>query len=43
MQAMEAAGPRDKVKIIIGRGIVTEVVRKYVGADALTDDASEGV
>jgi len=31
------------VKVIIGGGIVTEVVRKYVGADAFTDDAPEGV
>ena len=43
VQAMEAAGLRDKVKIVIGGGIVTEVVRKYVGADAFTDDASEGI
>jgi len=43
IQAMEAAGLRDKVKVIIGGGIVTEVVRKYVGADVFTDDAPEGV
>ena len=43
VQAVEAAGLRNKVKIIIGGGIVTEVVRKYVGADAFTDDAPEGV
>jgi len=43
VQALEAAGLRDKVKVIIGGGIVTEVVRKYVGADAFTDDAPEGV
>jgi methylmalonyl-CoA mutase cobalamin-binding domain/chain len=43
IQAMEAAGLRDKVKVIVGGGIVTEVVRKYVGADAFTDDAPEGV
>jgi methylmalonyl-CoA mutase cobalamin-binding domain/chain len=43
VKAIEAAGLRDKVKIIIGGGIVTEVVRKYVGADAFTDDAPEGV
>jgi len=43
VQAVEAAGLRGKVKIIIGGGIVTEVVRKYVGADAFTDDAPEGV
>ncbi|MCX5997307.1 MAG: cobalamin-dependent protein [Chloroflexi bacterium] len=43
VHALEAAGLRDKVKVIIGGGIVTEVVRKYVGADAFTDDAPEGV
>ncbi len=43
IQALEAAGLRNKVKVIIGGGIVTEVVRKYVGADAFTDDAPEGV
>lgn len=43
VQALEAAGLRDKVKVIIGGGIVTEVVRKYVGADLFTDDAPEGV
>jgi len=43
VQALEAAGLRNKVKVIIGGGIVTEMVRKYVGADAFTDDAPEGV
>lgn len=43
VEAVEAAGLRDKVKIIIGGGIVTEKVKKYVGADAFTDDAAEGV
>jgi len=43
VEAVEAAGVRDKVKIIIGGGIVTEQVKKYVGADAFTDDAAEGV
>ena len=43
VKALEAAGLRSKVKVIIGGGIVTEQVGKYVGADAFTDDASEGV
>ena len=43
VKAVEAAGLRDKVKIIIGGGIVTERVGKYVGADAFTDDGPEGV
>ena len=41
--ALESTGLRNKVKVIIGGGIVTEVVRNYVGADAFTDDAPEGV
>jgi len=43
VQAIEAAGLRDKVKIIIGGGIVTELVKRYTGADAYTDDGLEGV
>ena len=43
VQAVKDAGLRDKVKIIVGGGIVTEVVCKYVGADAFTDDAPQGV
>ena len=43
VKAIEVAGLRDKVKIIVGGGIVTEQVRKYAGADAFTNDASEGV
>jgi methanogenic corrinoid protein MtbC1 len=43
VKALEAAGLRNKVKVIIGGGIVTEMVGTYVGADAYTDDASEGV
>ena len=43
VRALEVAGLRDKVKIIVGGGIVTDQVRKYAGADAFTNDASEGV
>lgn len=43
VQALEKAGLRDSVKVIIGGGIVTEMVQKYVGADAFTDDAPEGI
>jgi len=43
VKALEAAGLRSTVKVIIGGGIVTEQVGKYVGADAFTNDASEGV
>lgn len=43
VQAIEEAGLRDKVKIIIGGGIVTELVKRHTGADAYTDDGLEGV
>jgi len=43
VKAVEAAGLRDKVRIIIGGGIVTEKVGEYVGADAFTNDGTEGV
>lgn len=43
VKAVEAAGLRDNVKIIVGGGIIDERVRKHCGADAWTDDALEGV
>lgn len=43
VQTVEAAGLRDKVKIIIGGGVVTELVKRHTGADAFTDDGLEGV
>lgn len=43
VEAVEAAGLRDKVKIIIGGGIVTEVVGRHVKPDAFTDDAMQGI
>ena len=43
VQALENAGLREKVKVIIGGGVTTEWVRQYVGADAQTLDAMEGV
>jgi methylmalonyl-CoA mutase cobalamin-binding domain/chain len=43
VQALETAGLRDSVKVIVGGGIVNEMVQKYVGADAFTDDAPEGI
>jgi len=43
VKAVEAAGLRNKVKIIIGGGVVTELVKKHAGADAFTTDAVEGV
>lgn len=43
VQALETAGLRGDVKVIVGGGIVNEMVQKYVGADAFTDDAPEGI
>jgi 5-methyltetrahydrofolate--homocysteine methyltransferase len=41
--AIEAAGLRDQVKIMIGGGQVTDLIRDYTGADAYGDDAMEAV
>jgi len=41
--AIKAAGLRDKVKVMIGGGQITEEVRKYAGADAYGKDAMDGV
>ena len=41
--AIEAAGLRDRVKIMIGGGQVTDKIREYTGADAYGDDAMEAV
>lgn len=43
IEAITEAGLRDKVKIIIGGGVVTELVQRHTGADAYTDDGLEGV
>ena len=43
VQAVQAAGLRSEVKIIVGGGIVTELVKRHTGADAYTDDGLEGV
>ena len=43
IQAIEAAGLRDKIKVIIGGGVVTKKVKEFTGADAFTTDAIEGV
>lgn len=41
--ALNAAGLRSKVKVMVGGGPVTEQVREYVGADALGSDAQSAV
>lgn len=43
VKAVEEAGLRDKVKVIIGGGIVSRMVKDYTGADAFSSDAMEGV
>ena len=43
VQALQSAGLRDSVKVVIGGGVVSEIVRDYTGADAFSTDALEGV
>jgi len=43
IEAIQSAGLRDKVKVMIGGGQITEEVRKYTGADAFGKDAMAGV
>jgi 5-methyltetrahydrofolate--homocysteine methyltransferase len=43
VDAMKAAGLRDKVKIMIGGGQIDEEIRNYTSADAYGKDAMAGV
>jgi len=43
VEAIKKAGLRDKVKIMIGGGQITEEIMKYAGADAYGKDAMAGV
>ncbi len=43
VQAIEAAGLREKVRIVIGGGVVTKKIKEYSGADAYAPDAMAGV
>jgi methanogenic corrinoid protein MtbC1 len=43
IQAIKDAGLRDKIKVMIGGGQITEEIRKYTGADAYGKDAMAGV
>ncbi|UCF73838.1 MAG: cobalamin-dependent protein [Deltaproteobacteria bacterium] len=43
IEAMNDAGLRDKAKVMIGGGQITEEIRKYTGADAYGKDAMEAV
>ncbi|MBA7599708.1 Methionine synthase [subsurface metagenome] len=43
VEAIKNAGLRDKVKVMIGGGQITEEIKKYTGADAYGKDAMVGV
>jgi methanogenic corrinoid protein MtbC1 len=43
VQAIEEAGLRKEVRIMIGGGVVTEKIKDYSGADAYAPDAMAGV
>jgi methanogenic corrinoid protein MtbC1 len=43
VEATENAGLREKVKIMIGGGQITEEIRRYTGADAYGRDAMDAV
>jgi methanogenic corrinoid protein MtbC1 len=43
VESVKEAGLRDRVKIVVGGGVVTEIVQRHTGADAFTDDGLEGV
>ena len=43
VQAIEEAGLRKSVRIMIGGGVVTEKIKDYTGADAYAPDAMAGV
>jgi len=43
VEAIENAGLRDKVKVMVGGGQITEEIKRYTGADAYGRDAMAGV
>jgi methanogenic corrinoid protein MtbC1 len=43
VEAIKKAGLRDKVKIMIGGGQMSDEIKKYTGADAYGEDAMAGV
>jgi len=43
IEKLKKAGFRDKLKILVGGGITTTLVKDYIGADFQTVDAMEGV
>ncbi|MBM4463146.1 MAG: cobalamin-binding protein [Chloroflexi bacterium] len=42
-EMLAEAGLRDKLKLMVGGGVTTPMVKEYVGADFQTTDAMEGV
>ncbi len=43
VDALVAKGLRDGIRVIVGGGVTTDTVRKYVGSDFQTIDAMEGL
>ena len=43
VDALIENGTREKIKVIIGGGVTTDTVKKYVGADAQTNEAVQGL
>jgi len=43
MDLLKEKGLRDNLKVIVGGGVVTETVRRYIGADGHTTDAIDGL
>jgi len=43
VEAIKAAGLRDKIKIMIGGGQMSDEIKNYTGADAYGKDAMAGV
>jgi len=43
VEAIKAAGLRDKVKVMIGGGQMSDEIKNYTGADAYGKDAMAGV
>lgn len=42
-ELLREAGLRDQVKLMVGGGVTTPMVKDYIGADFQTTDATEGV
>jgi methanogenic corrinoid protein MtbC1 len=40
---LKEKGLRENLKIIVGGGVTTDIVQKYIGADAQTTDVMDGI